>query len=220
MPIRSRPWTCQDDKFFARGKVASTPSSGGGGVADRRGGASSHPSPNPRAAYLSPNPRRAAGGGGSAGRRLRGASRRPCRTSPRRTRAHIASYTKKKTTTTAATSPTKRTKDWVEGMKGRWGSHLATAAKATAAPWGGFQDERLAHRHGRQGARSTDFGVFGVFDGHGDGGHASDYVAKNLWGKLTSNPSGRRRTAHATPTSSPRRSYRPVVIWTKVSWGG
>ena len=67
---------------------------------------------------------------------------------------------------------------------------------------------------------SADFGVFGVFDGHGDGGHASDYVAKNLWGKLTSNPSGRRRTAHATPTSSPRRSYRPVVIWTKVSWGG
>ena len=35
---------------------------------------------------------------------------------------------------------------------------------------------------------SADFGVFGVFDGHGDGGHASDYVAKNLLGKLTSRP--------------------------------
>ncbi len=30
--------------------------------------------------------------------------------------------------------------------------------------------------------------MFGVFDGHGDGGHASDYVAKNLRGKLTSRP--------------------------------
>jgi serine/threonine protein phosphatase PrpC len=32
------------------------------------------------------------------------------------------------------------------------------------------------------------FGVFGVFDGHGNGGHASDYVARNLRGKSTSRP--------------------------------
>jgi serine/threonine protein phosphatase PrpC len=30
--------------------------------------------------------------------------------------------------------------------------------------------------------------VLSVFDGHGDGGHASDYVASNLWGKLISRP--------------------------------
>ena len=30
--------------------------------------------------------------------------------------------------------------------------------------------------------------MFGVFDDHGDGGHASDYVAKNLRVKLTSQP--------------------------------
>ena len=35
---------------------------------------------------------------------------------------------------------------------------------------------------------SADFGVFGVFDGHGDGGHASDYVAKNLRGRLMARP--------------------------------
>ena len=27
-------------------------------------------------------------------------------------------------------------------------------------------------------------GLFGVFDGHGDGGHASNYIASNLWTKL------------------------------------
>jgi serine/threonine protein phosphatase PrpC len=35
---------------------------------------------------------------------------------------------------------------------------------------------------------STEFGLFGVFDGHGDGGHASDFVASNLWEKLTLQP--------------------------------
>ncbi len=32
------------------------------------------------------------------------------------------------------------------------------------------------------------FGVFGVINGHDDGGHASDYVASNLQGKLTFRP--------------------------------
>ena len=32
------------------------------------------------------------------------------------------------------------------------------------------------------------FGVFGVFDGHGNSGHTLDYVVRNLQGKLTSRP--------------------------------
>jgi hypothetical protein len=32
------------------------------------------------------------------------------------------------------------------------------------------------------------FGVFGDFDGHKNVGHASDYVARSLQGKLTSQP--------------------------------
>jgi serine/threonine protein phosphatase PrpC len=31
-------------------------------------------------------------------------------------------------------------------------------------------------------------GLFGVFDGHGDGGYASNYIATNLWDKLQSQP--------------------------------
>ena len=46
---------------------------------------------------------------------------------------------------------------------------------------------------------STDLGLFGVFDGHGDGGHASDYVASTFMIRIVVNVgSARSRVMHAS----------------------
>ncbi len=50
--------------------------------------------------------------------------------------------------------------------------------------WQIYMKDRVLVEYGA----SAGFGVLGVFDGHGNGGHTLDYVARNLQGKLMSQP--------------------------------
>ncbi len=76
------------------------------------------------------------------------------------------------------------------GQGGRAGQD-STGAE-TAAPVRGFQDERwrinMEDRVLVEYDALAGFGVFGVFNSHGDGSHALDYMARNLWCKLMSRP--------------------------------